>query len=33
VVEARPDGSLYIKPLGTIAENSRDAFAAKCPMK
>ena len=33
VVEARPDGSLYIKPLGTIAENSHDAFAAKCPMK
>jgi branched-chain amino acid transport system substrate-binding protein len=33
VVEARPDGSLYIKPLGTIAENSRDAFASKCPMR
>jgi branched-chain amino acid transport system substrate-binding protein len=33
VVEARPDGSLYIKPLGTIAEDMRDHFAAKCPMK
>ena len=33
VVDARPDGSMYIKPLGTLAENSRDAFAAKCPMK
>jgi branched-chain amino acid transport system substrate-binding protein len=33
VVDARPDGSMYIKPLGTIAENSRDAFASKCPMK
>jgi branched-chain amino acid transport system substrate-binding protein len=33
VVEARADGSLYIRPLGTIAESSRDAFASKCPMK
>jgi branched-chain amino acid transport system substrate-binding protein len=33
VVEERPDGSMYLKPLGTIKENARDAFAAKCPMK
>jgi branched-chain amino acid transport system substrate-binding protein len=33
VVDARADGSMYIKPLGTIAENSRDVFASKCPMK
>jgi branched-chain amino acid transport system substrate-binding protein len=33
VVEARPDGSMYIKPIGTLAENARDAYAAKCPMK
>jgi branched-chain amino acid transport system substrate-binding protein len=33
VVEARPDGSLYIKPVGTIKENAPDNFAAKCPMK
>jgi branched-chain amino acid transport system substrate-binding protein len=33
VVEARADGSLYIKPLGTIAEDMRDRFASKCPMK
>jgi branched-chain amino acid transport system substrate-binding protein len=33
VVEARADGTLYIKPTGTIAENMRDNFAAKCPMK
>jgi branched-chain amino acid transport system substrate-binding protein len=33
IVEARADGSLYIKPLGTLTENSRDAFASKCPMK
>ena len=33
VVEARPDGSMYIKPIATLAENARDAYAAKCPMK
>ena len=33
VVEARADGSMYIKPIGTLAENSRDAYASKCPMK
>jgi branched-chain amino acid transport system substrate-binding protein len=33
VVEARADGSMYIKPLGTIAEDLRDNFAAKCPMQ
>lgn len=33
VVEARPDGSMYIKPIGTLAENARDPYAAKCPMK
>jgi len=33
VVEARADGSMYIKPVGTLAENSRDAYAAKCPMR
>jgi branched-chain amino acid transport system substrate-binding protein len=32
VVEARADGNLYIKTLGTIRENSPDNFAAKCPM-
>src|SRR5215212_1009166 len=33
VVEARPDGSMYIKPVATLAESSRDNYAAKCPMK
>ena len=33
VVEARPDGSLYIKQTGTIAENLEDNFVGKCPMK
>lgn len=32
-VSARPDGSLYLKQIGTIAENSADEFADKCPMK
>lgn len=33
VVEARKDGSLYIKPVGEIRELAPDSFAAKCPMK
>jgi branched-chain amino acid transport system substrate-binding protein len=33
VVEARADGSLYLKPLSIIAENIRDEYAPKCPMK
>lgn len=33
IVDARPDGSLYIRALGTIKENAPDNFASKCPMK
>lgn len=33
VVEARDDGSLYIKPLATIRKMAGDRFAAKCRMK
>jgi branched-chain amino acid transport system substrate-binding protein len=33
IVDARPDGSLYIRSLGTIKENAPDNFASKCPMK
>ena len=33
IVDARPDGTLYIRALGTIKENAPDNFASKCPMK
>jgi branched-chain amino acid transport system substrate-binding protein len=33
VVEQRDDGSLYIKPTGTIQEMRGDSFASKCQMK
>jgi branched-chain amino acid transport system substrate-binding protein len=32
-VDQRPDGTLYLKPIGTIAEGARDDFFAKCAMK
>jgi len=33
VVDERPDGSLYLKQVGTIAQNAEDEFVGKCPMK
>lgn len=33
IVDARPDGSLYLKGIGTIQEMRSDNFAAKCAMK
>jgi len=32
-VAPRPDGSLYLKQVATIAQNAEDEFVGKCPMK
>ncbi len=32
-VAERPNGGLYLKPLGVVAENAKDEFAPKCAMK
>jgi branched-chain amino acid transport system substrate-binding protein len=32
-VAARPDGSLYLKQVGTAAENAADEYASQCNMK
>ena len=33
VTDERPDGSLYLKQVTTIAHNAPDEFVGKCPMK